>query len=209
VDLFAFARALRQVHDRGLVHKDIKPANVLVNVRDGGVWLTGFVFSSLVPRERPNPQAPEMIAGTLAYMAPEQILEGDILSLEARRVSNIAGMDRAVDGRADLYSLGVVLYQMATGRMPFEGSTPAETIARILEAQPDAMARFNYELPQELERIVRKCLEKDRERRYQSARELMVDLRGLLREREAAPVELRTRLGEREGNAGLQLARAR
>jgi serine/threonine protein kinase len=75
---------------------------------------------------------------------------------------------------------------MTTGRLPFAGSSPSETIARILEAQPDAMARFNYELPEGLDRIVRKCLEKDRERRYPSARDLMVDLQGLLRAREPA-----------------------
>ena len=66
---------------------------------------------------------------------------------------------------------------MATGRLPFAGATAQETLARILQSQPDAMARLNYEVPEELERIVRKCLEKDRERRYQSARELLVDLR--------------------------------
>jgi two-component system LytT family response regulator len=75
---------------------------------------------------------------------------------------------------------------MATGRLPFEGSNPSETIARILEDSPAAMARFNYDVPEDLDRIVRKCLEKDRERRYQSARDLMVDLRGLTRERETA-----------------------
>jgi len=81
------------------------------------------------------------------------------------------------------------LYQMATGRMPFEGSNPSETIARILEAQPEAMARFNYGVPEDLDRIVRKCLEKDRERRYQSARDLMVDLKGIVREHDAAPAQ--------------------
>jgi len=75
---------------------------------------------------------------------------------------------------------------MSTGRLPFGGSTPSETIARILEAQPEAMARFNYDLPEELDRIVRKCLEKDRERRYQSARDVMVDLKDVSREPEQA-----------------------
>ncbi len=110
------------------------------------------------------------LLGTVEYMSPEQAL------------------GRLVDPRTDIFSLGVVLYQMATGRLPFAGSTPSETIARILDAQPDAMARFNYELPDELDRIVRKCLEKDRERRYASARDLMVDLQGLLRAREPAAV---------------------
>ena len=107
------------------------------------------------------------LLGTVEYMSPEQAL------------------GRPVDHRSDIFSLGVVLYQMATGRVPFAGSTPTETIARILDAQPEAMARFNYDLPDALERIVRKCLEKDRERRYQSARDVMVDLQELSREHEA------------------------
>src|SRR5260370_32851852 len=74
---------------------------------------------------------------------------------------------------------------MATGRLPFEGSNPSETIARSLDDSPAAMARFNYDVPEDLDRIVRKCLEKDRERRYQSARDLMVDLQGLTLERVA------------------------
>jgi two-component system LytT family response regulator len=78
-----------------------------------------------------------------------------------------------------------VLYEMATGRRPFSGSTPSETMARILQAQPDAIARFNYDVPEGLERSIRKCLEKDRTRRYQSARELYVDLKNL--ERDSGP----------------------
>jgi two-component system, LytTR family, response regulator len=102
--------------------------------------------------------------GTVEYMSPEQVLGRD------------------VDHRSDIFSLGVVLYEMAAGRLPFNGANATETMARILQAQPDAMARFNYEVPEEFERTVRKCLEKDRERRYQSARELMVDLKNLERD---------------------------
>jgi two-component system LytT family response regulator len=105
-----------------------------------------------------------VLMGTVAYMSPEQALGRD------------------VDQRTDLFSLGVVLYEMATSRLPFPGTTPSETIARILGSQPDAIARFNYDLPEGLERVVRKCLEKDRERRYQSARELRVDLKNLERD---------------------------
>jgi serine/threonine protein kinase len=79
-----------------------------------------------------------------------------------------------VDHRTDLFSLGVVMYQMASGKLPFAGSSAQETLARILQSPPDALGRLNYELPEEFERIVKKCLEKDRERRYQSARELLV-----------------------------------
>jgi two-component system LytT family response regulator len=105
-----------------------------------------------------------MVMGTVEYMSPEQAL------------------GREVDHRTDIFSLGVVLYEMATGRLPFSGSTPSETMARILQAQPDAIARFNYDVPEGLERTVRKCLEKEPGRRYQSARELLVDLKNLERD---------------------------
>ncbi len=113
-----------------------------------------------------------VVLGTVSYMSPEQAL------------------GRNVDHRTDLFSLGVVLYRMATGRLPFTAATTQETLARILEAQPEAMARLNYELPDEFERMVRKCLEKDRDRRYQSARDLQIDLNNLER-----PAEARARSG--------------
>ena len=85
------AAALGKTHQRGLIHKDIKPANVLVNTASGAVWLTGFGIASRLPRERQPPDPPEVIAGTLAYMAPEQT----------------GRMNRSIDSRSDLYSLGV------------------------------------------------------------------------------------------------------
>src|ERR1700737_3655065 len=94
--------ALGRLHGRGLIHKDIKPANVLVNRATGQVWLTGFGIASRLPRERQPPEPPEAIAGTLAYMAPEQT----------------GRMNRSIDSRSDLYSLGVTLYQMLRGVLP-------------------------------------------------------------------------------------------
>ena len=102
--------ALGKVHQRGLIHKDIKPANILVNTASGEVRLTGFGVASRLPRERQPPDPPEVIAGTLAYMAPEQT----------------GRMNRSVDSRSDLYSFGVTLYEMLTGGLPFTASDPME-----------------------------------------------------------------------------------
>jgi serine/threonine protein kinase len=105
----SLAKALSQVHCHGLIHKDIKPANVLVDV-DGNVWLTGFGIATQIPHERQAPAPPEIIAGTLAYMAPEQT----------------GRMNRSMDARSDLYSLGVTLYQMLTGHLPFTAGAALE-----------------------------------------------------------------------------------
>ena len=104
--------ALRQLHERGLVHKDIKPANVLVNSATSQVWLMGFGIASRLPRERQSPEPPEFIAGTLPYMAPEQT----------------GRMNRSIDSRSDLYALGVTLYEMLTGSLPFTASDPMEWV---------------------------------------------------------------------------------
>src|SRR6202140_2855342 len=113
------ATALGEVHRHGLIHKDIKPANVLVDDA-GHVWLTGFGIASQVPRERQSPVPPEIIAGTLAYMAPEQT----------------GRMNRSTDARSDLYSSGVTLYQMLTGALPFAAADPLEWVHCQIACQP-------------------------------------------------------------------------
>ena len=102
------AAALGKAHQCGLVHKDVKPADILVDCADGGTRLTGFGIASRLPRERQAPEPPEVIAGTLAYMAPEQ----------AKNCS--------IDFRSDLYALGVTFYRMLTGHLPFSAVEPLE-----------------------------------------------------------------------------------
>ena len=116
--------AVGKLHQRGLVHKDIKPANILVNDATGEVRLTGFGIASRLARERQSPHPPETIAGTLAYMAPEQT----------------GRMNRSIDSRSDLYALGVTFYQMLTGVLPFTAAEPMEWVHCHLARRPVAPA---------------------------------------------------------------------
>src|SRR5579863_10048805 len=158
------AAAVAQVHRRSLLHKDIKPANVLVDDA-GKVWLTGFGIASQVPRERQAPVSPEIIAGTLAYMAPEQT----------------GRMNRSIDARSDLYSFGVTLYQMLTGELPFAATDPLEWIHCHIARQP-APPSDRAAIPPPLSAIVMKLLAKSAEERYQTASGLEADLRQCLEE---------------------------
>src|SRR6202050_210219 len=158
------AKALGRVHGHGLIHKDIKPANVLVN-GDGNAWLTGFGIASRVPNERQSPIPVEIIAGTLAYMAPEQT----------------GRMNRSIDTRSDLYSLGVTLYQMLTGTLPFSAADPLEWVHCHIARQP-APPGDRAAVPEPLSAISMKLLAKNAEERYQKAAGLEADLRRCLTE---------------------------
>jgi PAS domain S-box-containing protein len=173
------ATALGHAHERGLIHKDVKPENVLVafdpsfdaSGDSGHVWLTGFGIASRLPRERQEPAPPEIIAGTLAYMSPEQT----------------GRMNRSMDTRSDLYSLGVTLYQMLTGVLPFAAADPLEWVHCHIARQPVAPSLAGTgmnrrALPEPLSAITMRLLAKDAEERYQTAAGLAADLRRCLSE---------------------------
>lgn len=156
----ALSGAVAQLHARGLIHKDIKPANVLVNPSSGDVWLTGFGIASRVPRERQSPAPPEVIAGTFAYMAPEQT----------------GRMNRSIDVRSDLYSLGVTFYELLTGTLPFAAAEPMELIHCHIARQPPTPHARVPAIPEVVSAIVMKLLAKAAEDRYQTAAGLKSDL---------------------------------
>ncbi len=161
--------ALRQLHERGFVHKDIKPANVLVNSATSQVWLMGFGIASRLPRERQTPKPPEFIAGSLPYMAPEQT----------------GRMNRSVDSRSDLYALGVTLYEMLTGSLPFAASDPMEWVHCHVARQPVPPVERVADVPTVVSAIILKLLTKTAEERYQTAAGVEADLRRCLAELES------------------------
>jgi serine/threonine protein kinase len=163
------AKALGKVHQRGLVHKDIKPTNVLLNDATGEVRLTGFGIASRLSRERQAAKPPEALNGTLAYLAPEQT----------------GRMNRSIDSRSDLYALGVTFYQMLTGALPFTAADPMEWVHCHLAKQPVAPADRVNEIPDTVSAIIMKLLAKTAEDRYQTAAGLESDLGKCLTEWEA------------------------
>jgi PAS domain S-box-containing protein len=162
----ALASALARLHERSLIHKDIKPANILADCVTGRVWLTGFGIASRRTREQQSPDPPESIAGTLPFMAPEQT----------------GRMNRSIDSRSDLYSLGVTLYQLFTGSLPFSAADPMEWVHCHIARKPVPPHERSEHIPPSVSAIVMKLLAKTAEDRYQTALGVESDLRRCLTE---------------------------
>ncbi|HEX3183237.1 MAG TPA: protein kinase [Pyrinomonadaceae bacterium] len=171
------ASALHAAHDAKIIHRDIKPENVMIRP-DGLVKLLDFGIAKIIePIPTWNHEAeiattlrggtsPGMIIGTAAYMSPEQ------------------ARGKTIDGRTDIFSLGVLLYEMLTGRKPFDGETPMDIIGAILNKEPEPIRDLLDDVPPDIERIVNKLLRKDRDERYQTIKDVLIDLKDVRKEME-------------------------
>ena len=164
------ASALQTAHSAGIIHRDIKPDNVMIR-QDGLAKILDFGIAKLLESPaaagrlgeddataiKPQSTSPGMIIGTANYMSPEQ------------------AKGKEVDAKTDIFSFGIVFYEMLTGKRAFEGETALESISSILKDEPKPISQFLPEVPHEIERIVNKTLRKDREERYQTAKDLLID----------------------------------
>ncbi|AFY91705.1 PAS domain S-box [Chamaesiphon minutus PCC 6605] len=176
------ADTLHALGQKRLVHKDLKPANILINPTTQQVKLIDFSIASLLERETPELLSPDLLAGTLAYMPPEQT----------------GRMNRGIDYRSDFYAVGVTLYELLTGRLPFEERDPIELIHAHLNRAAVSVDRVNLTVPSVIAQIVAKLMAKNAEDRYQSALGLKYDLKQCLSQWQATGTIAKFELGERD-----------
>ncbi|PCC68121.1 Protein kinase domain-containing protein [Nannocystis exedens] len=190
LDLAArIAAAVAAIHEREIVHRDVKPQNILVNAETGQVKLTDLGLASRLPRECKAGESPRLIEGSLAYLSPEQT----------------GRMNRAIDSRADLYALGVAFYEMLTGRLPFEARDPLEWVHYHVARAPQPPSSIVPGLPEVLSALVPRLLAKMPEDRYQIARGLQLDLERCLAELRSNGKIDRFPLGERDVSDRFQI----
>lgn len=158
------AETIGAIHREGICHRDIKPQNILVNPETGDVRITDFGISSIITHENEELYNPGVIEGTIFYMSPEQT----------------GRMNRTVDYRTDIYSIGITLYEMATGNPPFVSDDPMEIIFSHMAKTPQSVSMINPEIPEMLSDIINKCLAKTAEERYQNSYGLAADLKTCL-----------------------------
>lgn len=163
--LVPIAEAVGYLHEHGVIHRDLKPSNILID-DDGQPHVTDFGLARLAEDDASVQTRTGLILGTPSYMSPEQA----------------AGRHRLIDRRTDIYSLGAILYEMLTGQPPFKDENPLDTIVQVIEQEPQLPRRLRPEVPRDLELICLKCLEKEPERRYASAREMADDLKRFLKD---------------------------
>lgn len=156
----ALANGLGAIHRRHIIHKNIHPGNILINPQTGQIKIIGFGLASLLSKETPRIGPPEALEGSLNYMSPEQT----------------GRMNRSIDYRSDLYSLGIVFYEMLTGTLPFVSDDPMELVHDHIAQEPPSLHKRNPQAPLILSNIVMKLLKKPAEERYQNGYGLVSDL---------------------------------
>ncbi|AFZ56044.1 AAA family ATPase [Anabaena cylindrica FACHB-243] len=182
-------QAIGEVHQHHIIHKDIKPANILVHRQTHQIKIIDFSISSLLPKEKPKFSNPDSLEGTLTYISPEQT----------------GRMNRSLDYRTDLYSLGVTFYEMLTGKLPFEVTDPMELIHCHIARQAVPVDQLKPEIPQVISAIVMKLLSKTAEERYQSAFGLQFDLENCLNQLENIAQISSFTIGQHDQSSQLQI----